>query len=149
MSCVVFHDDFLGRGKYMSCTKQDVEREFILQNQSLSSNPVKLKEMSSLLAKVYKLDHSWASQLWNEVIDQHTQNKPEHAKYYVGRIAKGITGLLRTNAMFDFLFIDESRGKKLLQYGPPRVANKWERLSQELCKPPSWCRIKKHQFGGL
>ena len=110
----------------MSCTKQDIEREFILQNQSLSSNPVKLKEMSSLLAKAFKLDHSWASQLWNEVIDQHTQNKPEHAKYYVGRIAKGISEQLGTNAMFEFLFIDEMRGKKLLQYGPPRGTDKWE-----------------------
>ena len=110
----------------MNCTKQDIEREFILQNQSLSSNPAKLEEMSSLLTKAYKLDHSWASQLWNEVIDQHTQNKPEHAKYYVGRIAKGISEQLGTNAMFDFLFIDEMRGKKLLQYGPPRGTDKWE-----------------------
>ena len=30
----------------MNCTKQDIEREFILQNQSLSSNPAKLEEMS-------------------------------------------------------------------------------------------------------
>lgn len=110
----------------MNCTKQDIEKEFILQNQSLSSNPAKLEEMSSLLTKAYKLDHSWASQLWNEVIDQHTQNKPEHAKYYVGRIAKGISEQLGTNAMFDFLFIDEMRGKKLLQYGPPRGIDKWE-----------------------